>query len=328
MIMEEPKNPFVEAKIVQVDADPEAYHRSSPIADRGKPEFMMSSHSLRLFITNPSKWVRGFEQKESDSTEWGGVHDTIFTQSPERFKARYAVQDETYPAGPQHERVKSGELKEGDPLPWHASATYCKNWAKANKDKKIISHAVHQEVLAARKRVFDGHDYFQEYLACSQRQMFVVATYRDPETKIEVPWKCLIDLVPDKKHKQFGKSIGDLKSSACAAPDAWAKTVNEFGYDIQGSSYLLAYRKAVEADTEDDRQDFRHLVQENEFPYEYQGYFLEQGWIQIGAGKLVSGLAKYCQCLKKREWPGYSLEGKLVLDGFGACQMLSWMMKP
>jgi len=99
--------------------------------------------------------------------------------------------------------------------------------------------------------------------------------------------------------------------------------VNDYGYDIQGASYLFGYVKA----TGEDRQDFRHLVQESHEPYEYMGFFLSQEWIEIGASKLVSGLAFYCQCLAKNEWPSYSTDGRLVLDGFAQTMLQSWMMK-
>lgn len=323
MIMETP-NPFIEAKVIGVDADPVAYHNSSPVKDRGKREFIMSYSSLKTFMDCPRKWRLGYEREDSDSTEWGNAFDGLVIGT--RFQKRFAITPETYPAPDTHEKVKKSIIKEGDPLPWHAGATFCKKWEAEQNGKTIISQKLYHEVYSAWDRIRKANDYFLDFIQSSFPQTMVLATYKDKETSLEVPFKCLIDLVPNAGHKAYGKCLGDLKSARSARPGAWERTVYDFGYYIQAAAYLFAYNAC---DGDDERLDFRHLVVENEYPYEYQGHFCEQSFIELGAGKLLKGLRDYCQCLKDDRWDGYEYHSqhRMNLNGFLAAEVQAYMMQ-
>lgn len=318
------KNPFVEAKIVGTDVDPDVYHRSSPPSDRGNPDFIMSYSSLKTFMDCPRKWRLGYEREDSDATEWGHAFDGLVIGT--RFQQRFAVTPETYPAPAAHEKVKKSIIKEGDPLPWNGNAQICKDWEAEHKGKTIISQKLYHEVYAAWDRIRKANDYFLDFIQSSSHQVMVMATYKDKETGLEIPFKCLIDLVPDPGHKAFGKCLGDLKSARNARPGAWERTVFDFGYYQQAGAYLFAYNACP---GDDQRLDFRHLVVENEHPYEYQGHFCEQSFIDLGAAKLVKGLRDYCQCLQADRWPGYESQAqhRLNLDGFLAAEAQAWMVQ-
>lgn len=315
-------NPFVEAKVIATDADPVAYHNSSPVHDRGKREFIMSRSELALFRDCPRKWVLGFVRADSDATEHGDVYDAWLLRR-NQFDNHYAITPATYPAPDNHARVKKGEIKEGDELPWNANAAMCEAWEKAQGSKIIVPNKVWQKVHGAGERVVSGQDEFLEYLNCSEKQVFVMCQYYDADTKLEIPYKMLIDLVPSASHPKFRKSLGDLKSTTCCRPSFTDRTIDEYSYHLQAAGELMGYVKA----TGEDRVEFHFLWQEKEHPFEYGLTWLPQEWIEHGAAQLVSGLKFYARCLKTGQWPSYAASGRMVLNGAVQNQLEPWMLK-
>lgn len=299
-------NPFSNARIVGDNVDAESYMRQS--VQRGDPQFVISRSELMLFASCPQRWIRGYTFKDTDATEFGSLIDCLLT-SPETFSKRYVERPATYPAGKKHSQVVSGEISEGDPVPWSSAARWCKDWAKQQGEKEPVSAEDMADARAAVKRFAEDKE-INDLLASSKRQVMVVAEYHDRETELVIPTKCLIDLVPDKDSR-FGKELADLKTCRSAAHDTWEKELDRHNYDAQGAMNIDHYVAA----TGEDRCSFLHALMENVFPFEPGKRNMSQEFIELGRAKYVRALKRYCKCLKENKWPGFDEGWTLVQVG-------------
>src|SRR6185369_14923860 len=186
----------------------------------------------------------GYTSEETKATEWGDLVDCLLI-TPDQTWNRYALAPDTYP-----------DSKTGDPKPWNANSNWCKNWMEEQAPKQIIKHNLFGPACDAVK-VLESNPEIKALVECSQRQVMATASYQDEETGITVPLKILIDLLPDKD-SQWGKSIVDLKTLDCASMRLWRGKMFKWNYDCQAALYLDVWEVA----TGEDRQDFKHIVQE------------------------------------------------------------------
>src|SRR6202000_3492768 len=130
---------------------------------------------------------------------------------------------------------------------------------------------------------------------CSQKQVMVFADYKDADTGIIVPLKCLLDFVPSKDNARWGKTLGDFKSALSCNPPIWEKEIFRHNYDAQATLYHDMYFSA----TGEDRPDWVFIVQENQPPYEVADPLpmMSAGFIDIGRAKIAFALKFYARCL-------------------------------
>ena len=299
-------NPIESARVVGSDILNDDYRRQA--VPRGHREYVMGRSDLCELIQCPHRWVRGFEDDATKATEWGTLIDTILLQSDQADKLM-AVCPETYPDG------KTGEAK-----PWTFAANYCKDWKRANEGKLIVKGDTSREAQVAVE-IIRNNPAAGPMIANSAKQVMVAGTYIDRDTGISVPLKGLIDIVPNKDHPTFGKSLADLKTAADASPKAWRRAITSRGYHAQAALYLDLYTKA----TGEDRCDFRHVVQENFAPYEVANYIVSQEFVSMGRELYTRALRLYCECLRDWNWPGYATGG-LVLDGWSVVEPEPWQV--
>lgn len=311
-------NPLVNGKIVSVDADVAQYCKPQV---RGLETFVQSRTELMEFAYNPRRWVNGYQKpEETDGLEFGQVHDCL-ALTPNRFFERFAVEPATYPAPATHEKVKKGLIKEGDPLDWNNNATVCRQWHENQVGKLVISSAVNGRVHAAVKRLKED-EIAATLIDRSQKQVYVTAEYRDKDTKIVVPVKALIDLVPPHDDPFYGNCLADLKSSTSAHPRRWQRFVFERSYHTQAALHLDVYIAA----TGEDRNSFLHIIQENYPPYETGRRLLSQEFVELGRNTYLMALKKYCQCLKSNYWPGYD-DHASAIQGWSLVGPEAWMIE-
>lgn len=308
-------NPFTGGKIVGCSVDPKDYTKED--RQRGDPEYIMSRSSLMMFAECPAKWIAGATSKESDSTWWGSLMDCLLLDNP-RFERDYVLRPNTYAAPKDHDKVKKGKIKEGDPLPWNSNAEICEDWEAQQGGKEIVSAKDFAEATSALNR-FRKDDELNELLECSKTSVMVITGYHDKGTRIVVPFKLLIDILP-AKNSRFNNGIYDLKSSRDASPSAWVRDVDKYDLDAQGACYLDGFN-AVSGET---RDMFGHAIQENVFPWQPARRFLSNEFLQLGRGKIVSALRRYALCLETEEWPDYDSESEY--NGWSMVQPTSWMI--
>lgn len=318
MDLPELRNPFTNGCIVGANVDPEAYHKQD--LPRGHPDYVMSRGELMNFNACPHKWLLGVEDEKTKSTEWGNLMDTLVL-SPELFLERYAVSPETYMA--------EGKRK-GDPdieKPWNRNANACYEWEyeQTNAGKKVVKHNVHAEAMLAVQAIQTDPEIVR-ILANSQKQVLVTAEYRDKATGLVVPFKVLIDIVPDfAMDWPYRKHLMDLKTAVSVDPKDWCWTVANYDLHVQGACYLDAYTSAK---PDEDRVEFSHIAQENFAPFEPFRHTIASDSLMLGRADYTAALRKYCQCLATKTWPSYApLAGQMVINGWHYAQPVPKMVR-
>jgi hypothetical protein len=300
-------NPFTNASIVQKNSYTE---NTLP---RGHKDFVMSRSELIEFNKCPSRWVKGFREDDTDSTDWGTLIDAIVSGQTERI----AVCPATYPA-----TVKGVEVQK----PWNRNATYCQEWEQ--NAKTLGSEPVKSgEWMAATQAVenLNADPDIAEMVRVSGKQVLIQAEYRDRATGLSVPVRGMLDLLPPIDSR-FGKVIADLKTCVNASPSIWPRVCFQRGYHIQGAMYLDLYTAA----TNEDRCEFWHILQENFAPYETGKRILSQEFIDLGRQSYLQMLKRYCRCLKSGNWPAYDdegLTGEVIVNGWRVTSPEAWMME-
>lgn len=97
------------------------------------------------------------------------------------------------------------------------------------------------------------------------------------------------------------KTILDVKSAASAHPDAFARSVINYGYHAQEAFYSDGWRACgqnVEA--------FAFLVWEKKSPFAFAVYELPPPIVEEGRAIMRKALNTYAACKKANRWPAYS----------------------
>lgn len=317
---------------------PQAYHSLGANIDRGDKRKVMSNSELKKFASCPSRWLRGQEKKETDSLEWGSILDCVLL-TPDLFERTYAISPETYPEKgmkcPSCESVtdsakcrkcKADRVEVVTEKPWNRNATFCSEWESEQESKGMIvaKPDLCSEAHLAKSRIM-ADPLLSRFIKDSDTQVQVCVDWRDPDTGIVVPLKCLLDLVP-KKGTHFANMLADLKTACSGAPHAWAKAIFSNGYHMQAALYLDAYNLV----TGEQRNVFGHVVQENFAPYEVARRILSDEYLQVGRDAYQQALSNYCQCLASNEWPGLDDADGMgqIIGGWRLVQPEAWMIMP
>lgn len=100
--------------------------------------------------------------------------------------------------------------------------------------------------------------------------------------------------------------ILDLKTSKCAAPDAFARSIINYSYHMQAA---LAC-DGLTTLTGEPYESVIQFVVEKEPPYLVANYLITDAAIELGRAQYKRAAQKYQACLEKDEWLGY--EEKIV----------------
>lgn len=307
---------------------PEDYHNVTQ--KRGDADYPMSPSALKEFGRCPSRWVAGYVSPESKSKDWGSLVDCLVL-TPALLPERYAVHPTHYDKRrmecPQCKSVtdskackacKCDRVEKVTKEEWSWQSNTCQAWAEANKGKAIISPALFESAKQAATRLL-ADPVAREFAAQSSTQVLVTGEWHDEATKLVVPVRCLIDLVPDRS-SEFAKSLGDLKTTRNAALLAFNRDVFANGYHIQAAFDLDLYVAA----TGEDRCNWCFLVSENFPPYEPAKRLMSESYLTLGRHDYTTLLRTYCRCLKAGHWPGYDDTDESV-QGWGLCEPSPWM---
>jgi hypothetical protein len=167
-----------------------------------------------------------------------------------------------------------------------------KDFVAENAGKVIVNTSDYNDIIRARD-VLLGNPTIR---ALVQREGMTEATgiWIDPETGVLC--RCRPDhYVPDLK------IMVDLKTTTNAGPDAFARTAETFGYDIQDAMYSEGWGLAGGGDVE----DFIFVVVEREPPYAHAIYQLDEPERARGRQIMRKALARYAECKGAGRWPGF-----------------------
>lgn len=303
-------NPLSNGKVIGKDTDPRSYHKQE--ARRGERGYVMSRSSLMAFAACPQRWVNGGDgdEPDTDSTSWGELIDCLVLQ-PDAFFDRYAIQPEIYPCEPTSKDPRTEK-------PWSGNADWCRRWKRDKEALGLIciTKAEHAEAIEAASIV--GRDEFAPSFLIGDRQVAVTAEFKDEETGLIIPIKCLIDMVP----AVLSECLGDLKTARNASNGVWPRVVFERGYDVQGALYLDAWNAA----TDEKRNEFRHFIQENFRPWQVGRRLLSAEFIDIGRQRYKAALRRYARCLADKFWPGYDDQSGQIVKGWSLTEPDVWMV--
>lgn len=320
-------NPFKNGNLIQ---KPASEYYAKQAVDRGHPNYVMSRSELSAFANNPQSWKLGLPNEETDATEWGSLLD-LWLLTPDEFGKTVVVCPETYPAGPKHEKVRTGEIAAGDPLPWHSSATYCKDWVAQHEGKRIVSFK-EMDALKDAAAAIARDEEARDLIANSQKQVWVEAQYEDEETELVVPVKILIDLVPDENYRReagklaFRQTLADFKTARSASQRTWQREVFSRRYHWQAKLYLDVWNAAFP----ETRDSFLQLIQESAEPYAIGRRIISEELLEMARVEYLHALRRYCRCLKEDFWPGYDdlpSDGMTTINGWTLVQPEAWMLK-
>lgn len=300
-------NPFSNATVFKIDADPAEYHADDG-AVIGHAAHIMSNGQAKALASCPAKFYAGVTSEDTDSTEWGTWLDTaVLAQA--HMKERMAVKPETYP-----------DTKTGDPKAFNANSTWCKTWLKDHADKIVLKREQLDEVGKAATRLLSDDRLF-DLIKCSSKQVWIRGEYHDKATGLVVPVKALVDLVPDARDEKFGKCLADLKTCRSANPRQFSRQIFTCGYHLQAAWYLDLYTAA----TGEDRIEWRFVLSENVPPYQPGRRLLSEEYLALGRQQYRAALALYCRCLADDYWPAWD-DGQNTLDGWTLSQPEPWMV--
>lgn len=105
----------------------------------------------------------------------------------------------------------------------------------------------------------------------------------------------------------------DIKTTTDASPEALAKTIATYGYDVQASHYLATWKAA----TGEDRR-FRFIFVEKEAPYGvsvaelYRKPGDEADWFDHADALAADARRIWGECLRSGQWPGYPARVALI----------------
>jgi hypothetical protein len=308
---------LLNCKIIGANVAPESYHKQD--AERGTPEFAMSPSGIRGFLSCASRWKDGYQSPDSDSKDWGNLVDTL-ALTPDEFDTRYVTMPATYAAPKDHAKVKSGEIREGDPIQWNAGAKICEKWIAENvRGRETVSAVDRLECDAAAKRLLRD-DTIKRFFDASERQVFIVGQVETGG--VTIPVRCLIDLVPDGLG-EFCNYLGDLKTTKNAGRRQFRRWAYDAGYHIQGAFDLDLFNAA----TGEQRDTWALVLQENYRPYQTARRYFSQEFLSIGRMAYVQALGLYANCLITGHWPDYD-EMTETVGGWGVIEPEAWMAPP
>jgi len=300
-------------KPVIYDVNPEEYHAPQKAA-RGTPEFVMSRTELELFAICPRKWQRGIPRKQTDSLTWGSLLDVIVL-TPQHFEHLYAPHPEKYATKrmkcPKCESLsdsatckacKTPRVEVDVELSWNWNSTHCIAWGKEQMQQgwTPVNPETCSEAWAAAARLKEDPE-IVAILEASKKQVQVNVEWVDEDSGIVIPFKALIDILPDAQ-SEFGNTIWDFKTSRDASMNKWTRQLFTDGLHFQAAIYLDAVNAALGLEY----RHFGHIISENTKPYEPVARPMHDDWLVMGRTDYRMAFDRYVKAVKTGVFPGYS----------------------
>lgn len=306
-------NPISEATIVGDGVSCETYLKQPDEVKRGDAGYVLSGSDLMEFANCPSRWIKGYKEEGTSATDYGSLLDCLLMDGVKAVFERFIILPEKYV-------VEKGPDK-GEEKPWTFAATVCKEWRKEHNPlgkTEIKSQLWGIAQDAASQLLSDPQ--LAELFSTSRKQVMLTGVYVDKETGIRVPVKSLLDLVPP----DVGY-LADLKTTNNAHPRAWKRKVYDMDYHVQAVRHMDLWNAA----SGEQRNEFKHVIQENIHPFEVAKRFLSSEFVAMGRLKYTQALQKYAQCIATNVWPGYDTaesSADMVIDGWLMCSPEAWMV--
>ena len=215
-----------------------------------------------------------------DVLDFGSAYHTI-TLEPDKFEQEY---------------IKAAKLPKGMTLRHKKGREYMEEFAKDNADKIIINEEDMHNLTNMADRV-RKHPKASRILELGKGVIESSFFGIDDETG------ALVKIRPDYLRKDM--YIADLKSTACASNEEFARSVYKYGYHISAAMYLDVFKSITGCDFEG---KFIFVAQEKVRPYAIANFVISDEAIDLGREqyrKAVNLFAKYTEQYGTDPWPGY-----------------------
>lgn len=230
----------------------------------------VSKSALDWFAKSPAHYkhvvIDGNRPDPTPAMATGSAFDTLLL-TPQIFETTYAV---------------APDVRRGTKA-WD-------EFEAANQGKILIKN----EELARIKAMVDSvrsHQAASELLASGTAQ--VSYTWKDTFSGLDCKGRA--DFVTTKG------AIVDVKTTQCASPSEFSKSMASFRYHVQAAMYLNAQTCSGGPTT----SEFYFIAVEKEPPYLTAVYLIDQEALALGFATMQAELGHLAQCLKRNDWPGY-----------------------
>jgi len=184
-------------------------------------------------------------ERASAAMRLGSLVDAMALE-PVTVDGLFAVQPDTYVKDTWKGRAPNKELVREE-KPWNMNSNTCKAiMAELEVSGKTVVSRDDWDFAVACRVALETHPLADEAIKGGEKQVSLV--WADPDTGVLCKGR------PDLIH---GDYIYDLKTTMDASPEAFARTMANFGYHIQAGIYTEAYRALTGR-----RMDFRFIVVE------------------------------------------------------------------
>lgn len=170
---------------------------------------------------------------------------------------------------------------------WTDAEEFCKS-----EGKTLLVASAYDEVLAMRDAVH-ADAWVNSIITGGKPEVEASGYWIDEETGMVC--RCR----PDLYRADLG-IIVDLKSALSAHPDAFARSVINYGYHAQEAFYSDGWR-ALDRNVE----GFVFLAWEKKSPYAFGVYELPPSIVEEGRAVMRKALNTYAECFKANHWPAY-----------------------
>lgn len=168
------------------------------------------------------------------------------------------------------------------------------DWQALHEGMCVIDDSEHAQVLGMG-RAISAHPEARKY-AEKPGLREVVVVWIDEATGLKCKARC------DKFFPTIGLGV-DIKTTRDASPEAFEKSIADYGYHTQLAFYAQGVRAATKSTAE-----FIIVAVENESPHGCAVYEVDPDAIAIGEAYCRHWLARVAECEKSGVWPGYSQE--------------------
>ena len=161
------------------------------------------------------------------------------------------------------------------------------------KDKILLTSGDYEKVMKAKASIFRNDDCAS--LLCGKIEAELSIFHTDKETGL----RCKIR--PDLFN--YGANVMiDLKTCLSASPEAFGRSIADYGYHIQKSFYEHVWNEHHQSEI----VQFYFLCVEKEPPFATAIYQLNKATMQEGYNLMRRSMSKYIECKEKNLWPGYA----------------------
>lgn len=226
----------------------------------------ISNSKLSYLAKSPAHYRHLMEVgfKETEALEFGRAFHCAVLE-PDKFLSSYV-------ALPKFDR-RTKEGKAG-----------FESFIEANKGKCFIDQDDFDKILSMSKKLLSSPAVC-ELLEGEYEQEFY---WTDEETGLEC--KAKLDIYKKKSH------VADIKTTDCADPEIFHKSIFKYAYHRQGGMYLDAVKENI---------PYYIIAIEKEAPFEFSILKLSEDVLEYGRREYKTLLERCAQCFLNGYWPGY-----------------------